>query len=83
MENINWNGVFPAATTHFKDDHSLDLPATTQHVEVMIEAGIHGVIMLGTVGENSSLEYSEKLDVLKATVEAVDNRIPVLTGVAE
>ena len=83
MKNINWQGVFPAATTHFKDDYSLDLLATTQHVEVMIEAGIHGVIMLGTVGENSSLEYSEKLDVLKATVEGVDNRIPVLTGVAE
>jgi len=83
LKNLNWQGVFPAATTHFKDDYSLDLPATTQHVEVMIEAGIHGVIMLGTVGENSSLEYSEKLDVLKATVEAVDNRVPVLTGVAE
>ena len=83
MKNINWQGVFPAATTHFKDDYSLDLLATTQHVEVMIEAGIHGVIMLGTVGENSSLEYSEKLDVLKATVEVVDNRIPVLTGVSE
>ena len=83
MKHINWHGVFPAATTHFRDDYSLDLPATTQHIEVMIEAGIHGVIMLGTVGENSSLEYSEKLDVLKATIETVEGRIPVLTGVAE
>ena len=49
----------------------------------MIEAGIHGLIMLGTVGENCSLEYAEKLEVLRATVEHVGGRVPVLTGVAE
>jgi 4-hydroxy-tetrahydrodipicolinate synthase len=81
--NVNWHGVFPAATTQFKDDLSLDLDATGQHLETMIDAGIHGLIMLGTVGENCSLEYGEKLDVLKSTVELVGGRIPVLTGVAE
>lgn len=80
---VDWRGVFPAATTHFHDDQSLNLQATRQHVEAMIEAGIHGVIMLGTVGENCSLEFSEKLDVLRATVEQVGGRIPVLSGVAE
>jgi 4-hydroxy-tetrahydrodipicolinate synthase len=49
----------------------------------MIEAGIHGLIMLGTVGENCSLEYSEKLEILKATVDHVAGSVPVLTGVAE
>jgi 4-hydroxy-tetrahydrodipicolinate synthase len=49
----------------------------------MIDAGIHGLIMLGTVGENCALRYEEKLDVLRATVEQVDGRIPVLSGVAE
>ena len=34
----------------------------------MIGAGIHGLVMLGTVGENCSLEYAEKLELLKATV---------------
>jgi len=81
--NVNWHGVYPAATTQFKDDLSLDLDATDRHLETMIDAGIHGVIMLGTVGENCSLEYGEKLDVLKSTVELVGGRIPVLTGVAE
>ena len=83
MASVDWTGVFPAATTEFQPDQSLDLKATTDHVNAMIDAGIHGVIMLGTVGENCSLEYSEKLDVLKATVEAVAGRIPVMTGVAE
>src|SRR5262245_24408520 len=80
---VNWKGVFPAGVTHFKDDQSLDLPATMKHLEVMINAGIHGLIMLGTVGENCSLDYNEKLDVLKSTVEHVRGRIPVLGGVAE
>ena len=80
---VNWTGVYPAAVTHFHQDESLDLPSTMAHLEKMIEAGIHGVIMLGTVGENCSLSYNEKLEVLKATVDHVGGRIPVLTGVAE
>lgn len=79
----DWNGVYPAAVTHFKDDESLDLPATMKHLDAMLDAGVHGMIMLGTVGENCSLEHAEKLDVLRATVEHVDRRVPVLTGVAE
>ena len=54
---VTWRGVFPAATTQFKADQSLDLPATAEHLDAMIEAGVHGLIMLGTVGENCSLEY--------------------------
>ena len=81
--NPHWHGVYPAAVTHFHDDESLDLEATMQHVDAMLEAGIHGLIMLGTVGENCSLEYGEKLDVLKRTVKHVNGRVPVLTGVAE
>lgn len=80
---VNWQGVFPAATTHFHPDQSLNLASTLQHNEVMIKAGIHGLIMLGTVGENCPLLYEEKLEVLRATVEQVNGRIPVLTGVAE
>jgi 1-pyrroline-4-hydroxy-2-carboxylate deaminase len=83
MKQIAWHGVFPACTTLFKPDQSLDLPATMAHVERMIQAGIHGIIMLGTVGENCSLDAEEKRTVLKATVDQVAKRIPVLTGVAE
>ncbi len=79
----SWQGVFPAATTQFHADQSLDLDATINHVEAMIEAGIDGVIMLGTVGENCSLDPHEKREILKATVDRVGGRIPVLSGVAE
>jgi len=82
MDN-SWRGIYPAATTQFHADQSLDLKGTLEHVEKLIAAGMHGMIMLGSVGENTTLEYSEKLDVLKATIEQVRLRIPVLTGVAE
>ena len=80
---INWHGVFPAATTQFHTDESLNLEATLAHLEVMIRAGIHGVIMLGSVGENTALSYDEKLEVLRAAKGAVGGRIPLLSGVAE
>jgi 4-hydroxy-tetrahydrodipicolinate synthase len=80
---VDWHGVFPAATTQFRADESLDLPATARHLETMVRAGVHGMIMLGTVGENCSLERGEKLDVLKMAVEQIAGRIPLLTGVAE
>jgi dihydrodipicolinate synthase/N-acetylneuraminate lyase len=81
--NVAWQGVFPATTTQFRPDQTLDIPATMAHVDKMIEAGIHGLIMLGTVGENCSLDYEEKLNLLRATVKHVQRRVPVLTGVAE
>lgn len=79
----NWRGVYPAACTQFNGDYSLDIPATLRHLDAMIEAGIHGLVMLGSVGENCSLEYAEKLEVLERVVEHIDHRIPVLSGVAE
>jgi 4-hydroxy-tetrahydrodipicolinate synthase len=70
-------------TTQFHEDQSLNLAGTAKHVEALLRAGVHGVIMLGTVGENCSLEYPEKLEVLRAALRQVAGRVPVLTGVAE
>src|SRR6266436_5966162 len=80
---VNWQGVFPAVTTQFHTDQSLDLAGTNRHLEKLLLSGVHGIIMLGTVGENCSLEYSEKLEVLRAAVKQIGGRVPVLTGVAE
>jgi 4-hydroxy-tetrahydrodipicolinate synthase len=79
----NWHGIYPAATTQFHADQSLNIPATMEHLEKMLAAGMHGMIILGSVGENTALEYSEKLDVLRASVAQARRRVPVLTGVAE
>jgi 1-pyrroline-4-hydroxy-2-carboxylate deaminase len=80
---VNWKGIFPAVTTQLKADQSLDLAATTAHLGRLLDAGVHGLILLGTVGENCSLEHSEKLEVLRAGRKYVEGRVPMLTGVAE
>jgi 4-hydroxy-tetrahydrodipicolinate synthase len=80
---VDWKGVFPAVTTQFRADQSLDIEATMAHVERLIGAGCHGLIMLGTVGENVQLEPQEKRAVVSAAVKAAAGRVPVLSGVAE
>ncbi len=80
---VTWEGVFPAITTQFRADQSLDLAATAKHLDALMQAGIHGVVLLGTVGENTALEYHEKLEVLREMKQVVRGRIPVLSGVAE
>lgn len=81
--HVSWHGVFPALTTQFGDDLHIDLEATKRHLDILMAAGIHGVITLGTVGENCSLDADEKVAVVRGLVEHVRGRIPVLTGVAE
>ena len=78
-----WQGVFPAVTTQFKADQALDLPATARQVEMLLQHDMHGIIMLGTVGENCALEPAEKLAVLQTAREAIRSRVPLLAGVAE
>lgn len=78
-----WQGVFPAVTTQLKKDQSLDLEATGRHVEALIQSGVKGLIMLGSLGENQSLAPEEKRRVLEATVRVAGRRVPVLSGVAE
>jgi dihydrodipicolinate synthase/N-acetylneuraminate lyase len=81
--SVDWKGVFPAVPTQFNEDFSLDLPSTQAHVESLLDSGIHGIVMLGTIGENCSLSLDEKVQVLKATAQVTKGRVPLLTGVAE
>ena len=78
-----WKGVFPAVTTQFHRDQSLDLDATARHLDVLLRSGIQGVVMLGSLGENNSLEPDEKRHVMAMAVETVNGRVPVLSGVSE
>jgi 4-hydroxy-tetrahydrodipicolinate synthase len=80
---IDWQGVFPAVTTQIREDLTIDLPDTQRVVDDLIRDGVSGVIALGTVGENNSLTFEEKIGVLTAIVEVVGGRVPVVTGVSE
>jgi len=81
--SIPWSGVFPAATTQFRADQQVDLAATSAHFEGLISAGVHGLIVLGSLGENGTLEPVEKLEILAAAVDTAGGRVPVIAGVAE
>ncbi|MDR3403722.1 MAG: dihydrodipicolinate synthase family protein [Chthoniobacter sp.] len=78
-----WQGVFPAIVTQMHRDGSLDIEATARHAEVLIESGITGLVVLGSLGENQMLSAEEKRLVVRELVRAVGGRIPLLSGVAE
>jgi len=83
LHNPNWKGVFPAVTTQMHRDQSLDLEATARHIEALIDAGVQGLVMLGSLGENTLLEPEEKRQVMQMAIEVSRGRVPVLSGVAE
>ena len=78
-----WKDVFPAVTTQFHQDQSLDLAGTAKHLEVMIDSGVAGIIMCGSLGENQQLTPEEKRKVITLTKQVAKGRVPVLSGVAE
>ncbi len=83
MKNINWKGVYPAVTTQYFDDMSINFDATKTMVDSLIKEGVDGIIALGTVGENCSHTREEKRAILIAVKEVVAGRVPVISGVAE
>lgn len=80
---ISWKGVFPAVTTKFTINDELDLPAFAHNVEAQIAAGVHGIIIGGTLGESSVLSAYEKKQLLDFTLEKVAGRVPVVLNIAE
>lgn len=81
--SIDWQGVYPAVTTQYNDDLSINFESTKAMVDTLIKEGVDGIIALGTVGENASHTRDEKIAILKAVQEVVAGRVPVLSGVAE
>lgn len=78
-----WQGVFPAITTKFSADGSLDFQAFATHLHFLLDHGVDGLITLGTLGEHSVLHQDEKIDIVRAAVAEADGRLPVLACVAE
>jgi 4-hydroxy-tetrahydrodipicolinate synthase len=78
-----WRGVFPAVTTQFREDLSLDLAATARHWEALIASGVTGLVVAGSLGENQTLDPAEKRELVAEAVKTAAGRVPVLSGVAE
>ncbi|WP_299434932.1 dihydrodipicolinate synthase family protein [uncultured Aquimarina sp.] len=80
---IDWKGVMPAVTTKFTDEDILDLEMFKVNIKAQLDAGVHGIILGGTLGEASTLSNNEKSVLVKTTVNFVENRVPVIINIAE
>jgi 4-hydroxy-tetrahydrodipicolinate synthase len=80
---MKWKGIFPALTTKFTADDELDLGLFAKNLRVQMEAGIHGIILGGTLGEASVLSVAEKERLIKFAVAETAGKIPVVLNIAE
>jgi 4-hydroxy-tetrahydrodipicolinate synthase len=78
-----WQGVYPALTTKFTADGRLDLGLFGKNLDAQLAAGVHGIILGGSLGEASTLEEDEKFELLRYTLELVEGRVPVILNIAE
>lgn len=83
MSRITWKGVYPALTTKFTANDELDLPLFKKNLDAQVAAGVHGVILGGSLGEASTLTQDEKELLLKETVAHLAGKIPVIVNIAE
>lgn len=81
--SIEWKGVMPAVTTKFTDDDRLDLIMFEKNIQAQLDAGVHGIVLGGTLGEASTLLDEEKRELTKATVAMVKGKVPVMMNIAE
>ncbi len=81
--SIQWKGVYPAVTTKFTSDDRLDFNLFEKNLNAQLDAGVDGVILGGSLGEASTLDNSEKLELLKFAVKKVAGKVPVLMTIAE
>lgn len=80
---VNWRGVMPAVTTKFTNDDTLDLEMFEVNIKAQLEAGVHGIILGGTLGEASTLSNDEKRILVRETVRIVKDEVPVIINIAE
>ncbi len=80
---IQWKGVMPAVTTKFTAQDELDLDAFSLNINAQLEAGVHGIVLGGTLGEASTLSPQEKTALTTTTVQLAKQKVPVLMNIAE
>jgi len=77
-----WEGIFPAVTTKFTEDDRLDTKEMERCFKLQLDAGVDGLIVCGSLGEASTLDPDEKLEVLKIALGVAEGR-PVLLTISD
>ena len=82
MQQHDWAGVFPAITTPFKPDLTIDYQALESQLEKFIQSGCQGIVALGSLGEAPVLETQEKLEILTQAARILHGRVPLVAGIS-
>ncbi len=77
-----WHGVYPAVTTKFTEQGAIDRDMFRRGVQSQLDAGAHGIIVGGSLGESSTLTHDERLDLLHIA-KSVSGTTPMLLNIAE
>lgn len=80
MKNTIFTGMATAIVTPMHTDGSIDYEALGRFVEFQIDSGINGLVVMGTTGENATIEPEDQKKVIAYTVEKVAGRVPVIAG---
>jgi len=72
-------GVYPAITTPFHEDGSIDFETLRADVRRLERAGVDGIVPCGSTGESATLTHDEHVEVVEATVAATE-AVPVVAG---
>jgi 4-hydroxy-tetrahydrodipicolinate synthase len=76
------NGVLAALSTPFAPDGSVDTRALREHIDRLLDAGIHGLVPCGSTGEFAAMTIEERKLVTEVTIEQAGGRVPVVPGTA-
>lgn len=83
MAQLNWKGIYPAVLTPFKENGEIDFEMFAKNTEAQISAGVHGIIIAGTLGDAAVLDNDEKFELLSYAKKVVAGRIPLILNIAE
>jgi 4-hydroxy-tetrahydrodipicolinate synthase len=79
---MRFPGIIPAVTTPFDASGAIDFDGLAANLDALLDAGVHGVVATGTMGEAGSLSSAERRSVIEAVTRTVDGRVPVIAGVS-
>ena len=79
MKNTVFKGMASAIVTPMTAD-GIDYEALGRFLEFQIENGINAIVVMGTTGENATIEPEDQKEVIRFTVEKVAKRVPVIAG---
>ena len=83
MRKVKWEGIYPAVTTKFTEKGELDIPEFLRNINAQVDAGVDGIVIGGSLGESSTINHDERIDLLKGALADVGDRVDVILNIAE